>query len=92
MRREDHRKERAIGLFLLYSLVLVLLAFGSGYAINTHKWKPIHDNLRQKIEQNEKAKNISSQKEEVIIARLQINEAPVKIPTRRKSDLTARKI
>ena len=92
MRREDHRKKRAIGLFLLYSLVLVLLAFGSGYAINTHKWKPIHDNLRQKIEQNEKAKNISSQKEEVIIARLQINEAPVKIPTQRKSDLTARKI
>ena len=92
MRREDHRKKRAIGLFLLYSLVLVLLAFGSGYAINTHKWKPIHDNLRQKIEQKEKAKNISSQKEEVIIARLQINEAPVKIPTQRKSDLTARKI
>ncbi len=91
MRREDHRKKRAIGLFLLYSLVLVLLAFGSGYAINTHKWKPIHDNLRQKIEQNEKAKNISSQKEEVIIARLQTNEAPVKIPTRRRSDLTARK-
>ena len=56
MRREDHRKKRAIGLFLLYSLVLVLLAFGSGYAINTHKWKPIHDNLRQKIEQKEQDK------------------------------------
>lgn len=48
------KKKKKIINFIFYSVLVIVIAGGAGYAINAYRWKPFHDDLRDTIEKLKK--------------------------------------
>lgn len=48
------KRKKKILFFIAYSILVIVIAGGIGYAVNAYRWKPIHKRQRENIERLEK--------------------------------------
>ena len=48
------KRKKKIIFFIAYSILVIIIAGGIGYAIPAYRWKPIHERERDDIERLEK--------------------------------------
>lgn len=48
------KKKKKILFFIIYTILVIAIAGGIGYAIPAYRWKPIHESQRDNIKRLEK--------------------------------------
>ena len=48
------KRKKKILFFIAYSILVIVIAGGIGYAVNAYRWKPIHERERDDIKRLER--------------------------------------